>query len=470
MLSYLRFLFGGLFRLGVVLIAALLLIAVLVSITGGGDADVASVALGAVAVLVAALVALLAAIVVAVGALLLIRVVADRKRRYARYPIVISRNDSSEPNRRIHLFEQIGQMTQDQDYRGMRRMLFGQKHIALEMVSRPTAGDTGRGEMFVVCDPKDVHTLDAEVAAAYVDTRIGYQFERLPRARGRALEWVRASTAMVPCTLPEVFRYARARLAHDPEQPKIPARKIARAVRGKDSGVHVIRLFKQRYWLERLATPENDDLLSETILSAMGQQTAPTMVQITMVPMFPGFERFAAWSFSRREREVDAQHDSPGMNSPMQWRQLEEGMSGVALRYLFCVDIRILSTDAEAAKRVAAVIQSGRGENRLVRRTMRLRRNLYLRRLERATPPLLHVLPRILSSAELAALWALPTQRIKTLELERSGVPRGSATDRILTGTVLDPQSDAIEVPTPLEALHALNGPVRVNDRPLSEA
>jgi len=78
----------------------------------------------------------------------------------------------------------------------------------------------------------------------------------------------------------------------------------------------------------------------------------------------------------------------------------------------------------QSCKTVAAAVQSRRGENRLHRRWMIVRQNLYRRRFPRALGPLLPYTRSLVSAAEVAHLLALPTARMKGVPVRRVTLPR----------------------------------------------
>jgi hypothetical protein len=92
-------------------------------------------------------------------------------------------------------------------------------------------------------------------------------------------------------------------------------------------------------------------------------------------------------------------------------------------------EVQIATDSAENANRIAAPLTSHRGENRLQRRRMILRRGLYRRRFPRAYPPLLPSTgwgrhPNLFSVTELAHMLAVPSARLKTVPVRRNSVPR----------------------------------------------
>lgn len=431
-----------------------------------------------------AVAATLVALILALIPVAILRHAAFRRRVTGRFRIGLSRNDQSRPTARVDFFESAGQITQDKDWRGTHRMLFGQKPVGFEFLSTPDADlNTSHAEMYVLCDPEDVRSLDAQISDTYPDTRIGHQFEDRPAPILNVLDWARDRSNPLPTTISEyrAYRMLRKLSKEDLEelglaeqypngQEKLPFFAIVKSLLGlSGGGLHVIRLMKKYDYVTRIATPDTDDeeLLVEKVLSAMNAEDAPVLVQFVLTPMFPTFEQYTRWRMSRREKDVDEKYGTPGLASPVEYQALSEGLK-VVYNFLFSVDIRVVSPDPEAAKRIASILMEGRGENRLVIRTMRLRRHLYVRRLQDGRAPWLPVFKRIFSSVEMASLWALPTPRAKNIDVERMGIPRGLASTALLHGGDELPGADAdgqLPVPTLEDQLAALDAPSPMDGR-----
>jgi len=88
--------------------------------------------------------------------------------------------------------------------------------------------------------------------------------------------------------------------------------------------------------------------------------------------------------------------------------------------------VQVAATDWDAANAIASSVMARRGENHLHRRYMRMRQRLYRRRFARATPPWLPSLTgkTIVSSAEVAFLFELPSARMKSVPVRRITRPR----------------------------------------------
>ena len=93
-------------------------------------------------------------------------------------------------------------------------------------------------------------------------------------------------------------------------------------------------------------------------------------------------------------------------------------------RSLFWLEVVVAADTREVCKQLAAAVQARRGENRLHRRWMIVRQNLYRRRFPTATPPLIPSPRALISAAEAAHLLALPTARMKGVPVRRVAIPR----------------------------------------------
>ena len=93
-------------------------------------------------------------------------------------------------------------------------------------------------------------------------------------------------------------------------------------------------------------------------------------------------------------------------------------------RSLFWLEARRRRRHRETCRQLAAAVQARRGENRLHRRWMLVRQNLYRRRFPTATPPLIPSPRALISAAEAAHLLALPTARMKGVPVRRIAIPR----------------------------------------------
>jgi hypothetical protein len=93
------------------------------------------------------------------------------------------------------------------------------------------------------------------------------------------------------------------------------------------------------------------------------------------------------------------------------------------------IEVQVAAPNREIANRIAAVVQARRGENRLQRRWMIWREDLYRGRFPSAYPPLLPglALRTLASASEVAQLVALPAGRLKNVPVRRLALPRLAA-------------------------------------------
>ena len=115
-------------------------------------------------------------------------------------------------------------------------------------------------------------------------------------------------------------------------------------------------------------------------------------------------------------------------------------------RSLLWLEAVVAADTPETCKQLGAAIQARRGENRLRRRWMLVRANLYRRRFATATPPLLPSPHSLVSAAEVAHLLALPSARMKGVPVRRNAVPRIPMPPEVLRA---DPHAPVPAPPVP---------------------
>jgi hypothetical protein len=198
----------------------------------------------------------------------------------------------------------------------------------------------------------------------------------------------------------------------------------------------LVRLKKRRLFIDRLQTVKNDEqALCESLVQTMARLGEPATVQLVLTPAPWTWHRFSRSLLKRRERELtrregEQRHDI-GVDSVVEDTELK-GALETQHRSLYFSEVRVTSDSREASRALAGVFAEARSENVLAQREMLLRRPLYRRRLARGAPnPLPSLLKGVLSSSELAALWALPRQRAKGARLVRSPVRRAPAPPQV---------------------------------------
>jgi hypothetical protein len=109
----------------------------------------------------------------------------------------------------------------------------------------------------------------------------------------------------------------------------------------------------------------------------------------------------------------------------------------------FWLEVQVAADTRENANRIAAAVQARRGQNRLQRRWMILREDLYRRRFPSAYPPILPspTLRTLVSSREIAHLIELPGARMRSVPVRRLALPRIPAPPEIGL-TAADPQPE----------------------------
>jgi hypothetical protein len=168
--------------------------------------------------------------------------------------------------------------------------------------------------------------------------------------------------------------------------------------------------------------------------------------QLTPTPSF--FEELARRLYKRHENKLVRQERS-GLREGGLWSTLNRAEMGNAQqtqnRSLFWLEVVVAADTAQGCKTVAAAVQSRRGENRLHRRWMIARQNLYRRRVPHALGPLLPSFRCLVSAAEAAHLLALPSARMKGVPVRRLTLPRIPAPPEALQAD----ERDGMPAPVP---------------------
>lgn len=334
--------------------------------------DVASVALGTFIGLF-----LFAAVVTATGiAMYRRRGKREQERTYERLWIVPHRADEASPEDVIRLMERWHQQMLT---RWWRRSRDGQPGLALEVVFAPDREGDMEARYAIVCPAHLATGIAGALVACYPDSRV-----------------MRSKR-----TLPEL--------------------------------THVVRLKKRHHFIQALmgADDRNDRNPMDSVLSQMASLDMPSVVQFSLVPAAPSLDRYSRRKFKARERRSEGSRRwnsaDPGLRSEVLGRELEGGLR-VQHRGLFYADIRVASTSYRAAAAIASAIRGETAaENRFVERYMNPKRRgpMYLRRLDGGLPnPFPSWRKGVLSAAELAYIWRLPSPGLRTVRMQRSAVPR----------------------------------------------
>lgn len=152
------------------------------------------------------------------------------------------------------------------------------------------------------------------------------------------------------------------------------------------------------------------EMTIDRVVGAMVQDQRSAIVLYTLRPARGLFERFAHAELRHFEekRIGEIGGETSSTRSRVTQEELEGAAEGIAHRPLFFGDLRIAAENRVVAEHLAKVIQGAtrRGENKLVRRWVRVRRRIYQRRIAHGQPnPLPGFLRSVYSSAELPGLW-----------------------------------------------------------------
>jgi hypothetical protein len=317
-------------------------------------------------------------------AVLLVALVGRRlrmrsQREYALYELHLSMHDQAKPQDLEDTVEAIANIVRAFPTERARR---GQPHVALELI----CGEGQQGlewSINVRCEPSASRALDAAFSAAYPDVRLGRRHADMPLPRMGSL--------LVPG--------------------------------------YVMRFRKERSFVYPLLAA-GDELASpplEQIARAQVALAAPSIVRFQLTPTPSFFEEYARRRYRRHENKLVRQ-ERWGLPEGGLWSTLNRAEMRNAQRTqnrsLFWLETVIAADTMQSCKTVAAAVQSRRGENRLHRRWMIVRQNLYRRRFPRALGPLLPTTRSLVSAAEVAHLLALPTARMKGVPVRRVTLPR----------------------------------------------
>jgi len=317
------------------------------------------------------------------GALLLALVVRRlrlrSRREYALYELHLSMHDQAKQQDLEDLVEAIANIVRAFPAERARN---GQPYVALELI----CGEGQQGTEWSInvrCQPSAAQALDAAISAAYPDVRLGRRHADAPLPRAGTLQ--RPGCVMR-------FRKERSFV-----YPLLAAG-------------------------EELASPPLEQIARAQI--ALG---TPSIVRFQLTPTPSFFEEYARRLYKRHENKLVRQ-ERWGLPEGGLWSTLNRAEMSNAQRTqnrsLFWLEVIVAADTVQSCKTVAAAVQSRRGENRLHRRWMIVRQNLYRRRFPHALGPLLPSTRNLLSAAEIAHLLALPTARMKGVPVRRLTLPR----------------------------------------------
>ncbi|RKQ90827.1 hypothetical protein C8N24_0642 [Solirubrobacter pauli] len=191
----------------------------------------------------------------------------------------------------------------------------------------------------------------------------------------------------------------------------------------------MLRFRKQRGFLYPLLPPA-DDLASpplEAIAHAQASVAVPSTIRFTLTPAPSSLEAVTRRLFRHQENRLARQErwglPEGGLRSTLNRAEMANA-SRAQNRGLFWLECVVAAGTHETCLQLAAAVQARRGENRLHRRWMPVRQQLYRRRFATAITPLVPSPRSLISAAEAAHLLALPTARMKGVPVRRITIPR----------------------------------------------
>jgi hypothetical protein len=318
-----------------------------------------------------------------------------RTREYRLYELRLSTHDQAKPQDLEDMVEAIANIVRAWP---AERLRHGQPYVALELLcgTVPTTGGSLEMEwsINVRCEPRVVGALDGAISAAYPDVRLGHFHGEPPRPRGGVL---RRAGCLMRFRKQRSFVYSL--IADGEEQASSPLEQVARA---------------------QVATG------------------SPSLVRIQLTPTPASFEELARRMYRRHENKLVRQDrwglPEGGLMSTFNRAEMRAA-ERTQNRSLFWLELVVAADTREACKSVAAAVQSRRGENRLHRRWMLVGGGLYYRRFPRALPPVVPSFRSLVSAAEVAHLFALPSARMKGVPVRRVTLPRIPAPPEVTRGT-----------------------------------
>jgi hypothetical protein len=297
-------------------------------------------------------------------------------RQYGLYEIKLSMHDQAKDQDLADMVEALANAVREfPEQRGRD----GQPFIAIEAHHGP--GPTGEMEWVLClrCEKALVATIDGIISGAYQDVRVGYDFLGPPQE--------------IDGTLP------------------VPG--------------HVLRFRKDRSFVYPISD-ESEQTSSSPIEAIAQTQIAvgvPSTVRFQFTPCMLPVERFARERFQSHEgRLLLRDAGQLGTLNRAEMTSASEAQSHA----WFWLEVQVAADTRENANRIAAAVQARRGQNRLQRRWMIVREDLYRRRFPTAYPPILPspTLRTLVSSREIAHLVQLPGARMRSVPVRRLALPR----------------------------------------------
>ncbi len=315
--------------------------------------------------------------------LALTRCSSRRRRRYVRLRIEVYRNDHAPLQELVAVFAALHKRLLQ---RWWRRLLLGQPSLALEV--HHAGGDPPCAWLALTCPCGHERVVEAALQGAYPNCRL----RRVDRQPG------------VPPVLLRLKKHAE-----------------------------FIKRVKALEDFERRPEPPVNRLL--TVMGACGE---PAFVQIALTPTPALFEAFAKHLYKRHEARLSRErreHLVMRDRSMVEDAELRGGLE-VQHKPLFFTELRVIGNRRHVCERIASELRAEGAENRLIERGTLIRQGvlgMYTRRVRRGEGnPLPSFRKGVFASAELAAIWQLPSVDYLTVPFARSGLPLAPASPAIL--------------------------------------
>ncbi len=321
----------------------------------------------------------------AAGAALLarwtVKVVRERlenriTREYGLYELHLTLHDDAREQEQVEMIESLLHAVREFPEQ---RAQSGQPFVAFEAHYAP--GPTGEFEwvLCVRCERALAASIDAIISAAYPDVRLGYAFSGPPQEIDGRL---------------------------------------------REPG-HVLRFRKSRSFVYPIISRVQPGAARpwEAIAQAQAAVGVPSTVRVQSDAVRADDRALRPRAYRAHEAHLLA--GDGGRLGSLSTAEMSSAVS--SQDHAWCwLEVQVACDSRETANRIAAAVLARRGENRLQRRWMIARENLYRRRFPTAYPPLWPSpsLRTLASSSEIAQLLTLPGARLKSVPVRRLPLPR----------------------------------------------
>lgn len=297
-------------------------------------------------------------------------------REYGLYELYLTLHDGAREQEQVEMIESLLHAVREFPEQ---RAQSGQPFLAFEGHYAPGTAGEFEWVLCVRCERQLAASIDAIISAAYPDVRLGYSFSGPPQE--------------IEGTLREPGHVLRFRKARSFVYPIVSQVQPGAA----------------RPW--------------EAIAQAQAAVGVPSTVRVQLTPCALTVERFARERMRTHEAQLLA--GDGGRLGSLSSSEMTSAAS--SQDHAWCwLEVQVACDSRETANRIAAAVLARRGENRLQRRWMIMREDLYRRRFPTAYPPLWPSpsLRTLASSSEIAQLLALPGGRLKAVPVRRLPLPR----------------------------------------------